>query len=261
MAQGKTFNAGAASKRARPPLYINVLQRPSKGVGPGPIHVVKKVPQEIRVGSAVQKVRMPVYLAHTLPAGTATLTASDRKAFADEGLTAAEIAYVESKLPEKKLRSDAHKAAFEADRAPRLRAKLKQRLLDQITADPQLAAEVLATLRKVAPEEDDARKAPVLPQRPPTLSEKVCRMLALLAEVSHDIEVYKERAKMGKMYDQAKLRSMLSADAARDWKLTWFAFSQMIDQATGTPFARPRGWASNPELSKVAAAHGYKSEA
>jgi hypothetical protein len=257
----KPLNAGASSKKTGPQhLYIMVTQRLQEGVGAGPIHVTKKVLQDVASGSTTKRVRVPVVLDHKLSAGTGALTPSDRRAFAEQGLSAPEIAYVESKLQEKKLKSDAHQAAFEAGRAPRLRAKLKQRLLDQVTADPQLTAEVLASLRRLVPT-DGTHNAPVLPQRPPTLSEKVSALRGLLAEVSGDIEAYKDGAKVGKTYDQEKLRSMLSADATREWKLSWFAFSQMIDQATGTPFARPRGWASNAELSKLAAAHGYKSGA
>lgn len=259
MAQGKTSNSGATSKSTRhPPLYIMVTQRTSKGVGPGPIHVTKKVLQDVASGSTTKRIRVPVVLDHKLSAGTGALTLRDRKAFAEHGLSALEIAYVESKLLEKKARSDAHQAAFEADRAPRLRAKLKERLVGQITADPQLTAEVLASLRKLVPA-DDAHKVSAPLQRIPTLSEKVSRLHALLAEVGRDIEAYKNRAKVGKTYDQSKLQAMLSVEAERDWKLAWFAFPHMVAQATGTPFARKSGWATNAELVKLASSHGYKS--
>src|ERR1043165_538558 len=186
-------NAGTAHKKTRRQyLYIMVTQRLQKGVGAGPVHVTKKVLQEFAAGSTTRRIRVPIPI-DKLPAGTGALTPSDRRAYAERGLSAAEIAYVESKLQEKKVRSDAHQAAFEAARAPRLRAKLKQRLLGQITADAQLTAEVLASLCKLAPA-DDAYKAQV-PQRLPSLSEKVLRLHGLLAEVSRDIEAYKDRAK------------------------------------------------------------------
>jgi hypothetical protein len=261
MTQTKASNAGLATKKVRrPPLRIMVVQRLSEGVGPGPIHVVKKVLKEVSVGSLAKQVPVPVYLDHTLPAGTGALTASDKRALADQGLSAQEIAYVESKLPEKKLKSDAHKAAFEAGKAQRLREKLKKRLVAQFHADPDLAAGVMSALSG-APTSGDAPAAS-LPAASPqvvTLSDKVSRLLALVNEVGRDIEAYKERAKVGKTYDKAKLQVMLSPEAERDWKLSWFAFSRMIAQATGTDFARKQGWASDEELSKLAAAHGYKS--
>lgn len=261
MAHAMTSKRGAAFGRTRhPPLYIMVTQRTSKGVGPGPIHVAKKVLQEVVSGSTTKRVRVPVVLDHKLPAGTVALTPSDRRVFAEQGLSAAEIAYVESKLLEKKVRSDAHQAAFEADRAPRLRAKLRERLVDQITADPQLTAEVLEALRKLGPV-DDSHIAPEPLQRTSTLSEKVSRLHALLADVGRDIEAFKNKAKVGKTYDQAKLKAMLSVEAERDWQMIWFAFPHMVAQASGTPFARKSRWASKEELVKLAASHGYKSAA
>ena len=230
-----------------------VVQRLAEGVGPGPLHVVKKVLKDVAVGSMVKQVRVPVYLDHTLPAGTGALTAADRRVFADQGLSGPEIAYVESKLPEKKLKSDAHKAAFEAGKAQRLRARHRDRLVAQLLKDSELAGGVIAAL-------SGPSAGPTTSPAPnlDSLSDKVSRLLALMDEVGRDIETYKERAKVGKTYDKNKLRAMLSNEGERDWKLSWFAFSRMIDQATGTPFARQRGWASDKELSNLAATHGYK---
>ena len=230
-----------------------VVQRLAEGVGPGPIHVVKKVLKDVAVGSMAKQVRVPVYLDHTLPAGTGALTAADRRTFADQGLSGPEIAYVESKLLEKKVKSDAHKAAFEAGKAQRLRARHRDRLVAQLLKDSELAAEVIAALSGSSA---GTTTAPAL--NLDSLSDKVSRLLALMDEVGRDIETYKERAKVGKTYDKDKLRAMLSNEGERDWKLSWFAFSRMIDQATGTPFARPRGWASDKDLSNLAATHGYK---
>lgn len=261
MTQTQSPNAGNASKKARrPPLHIMVVQRLSEGVGPGPIHVVKKVLKEVSVGSLARQVRVPVYLDHTLPAGTGALTTGDRRALADQGLSASEIAYVESKLPEKKLRSDAHKAAFEAGKAQRLKEKLKERLVAQLRADPDLAAGVISALSG-APTSGDAPAAslPAVSPQVATLSDKVSRLLALVDEVGRDVEAYKGRAKVGKSYDKDKLRAMFTPEAERDWKLSWFAFSRMVAQAAGTDFARKRGWDSDEELSRLAAAHGYKS--
>lgn len=254
MAQATTPNAGTAAKKTRhQPLHIMVVQRLAEGVGPGPIHVVKKVLKDVAVGSMAKQVRVPVYLDHTLPAGTGALTAADRRTFADQGLSGPEIAYVESKLLEKKVKSDAHKAAFEAGKAQRLRARHRDRLVAQLLKDSELAAEVIAALSGSSA---GTTTAPAL--NLDSLSDKVSRLLALMDEVGRDIETYKERAKVGKTYDKDKLRAMLSNEGERDWKLSWFAFSRMIDQATGTPFARPRGWASDKDLSNLAATHGYK---
>jgi outer membrane murein-binding lipoprotein Lpp len=237
-----------------------VVQRLSEGVGPGPIHVVKKVLREVSVGSIAKQVRVPVTLDHTLPAGTAALTASDKRALAEQGLSAPEIAYVESKLPEKKLKSDAHKAVFEAGKAQRVRAKLKERLVAQFRADPDLAAGVLSAVG-VALTSGDAPTAslPAAAPQVATLSDKVSRLLAFVDEVGRDVEAYKKQAKVGKSYDKDKLRVMFTPEAERDWKLSWFAFSRMVAQAAGTGFARKRGWDSDEGLSRLAAAHGYKS--
>ena len=259
MAQIKASKSGTTSTKSRRQyLYIMVVQRLADDVGPGPIHVVKKVLKDVAVGSTVKQWRVPVQLEHTLPAGTGVLTATDKRAFAEQGLTGPDIAYVESKLAEKKLRSDMHKVAFEANKTLRLREGLKQRLIDQFTGDPQLAAEVLSAIGK-ATDSDTECRAPAATQRVTTLSDKVSLLHGLLAEVGHDIEAYKDWAKVGKSYDREKLRAMLSSDAASDWKLCWFAFSKMIDQATGTPFARPKGWASTADVPKLAVKQGYKS--
>ena len=260
MAQTTTPNADTAAKKTRrQPLHIMVVQRLAEGVGPGPIHVVKKVLKDVSVGSMAKQVRVPVYLDHTLPAGTGALTAADRRAFADQGLSAPEIAYVEAKLLEKKVKSDAHKAAFQAGKAQRLSARHRDRLVAQLLKNPELAAGVITALNGASPN-GGASAAPMSEQsqKVPTLNEKVSRLLASIDEVSRDIEAYKGRAKVGKTYDKNKLRAMLSHEGERDWKLSWFAFSRMIDHATGTPFARQRGWASDKELSKLAATHGYK---
>jgi hypothetical protein len=236
-----------------------VVQRLSEGVGPGPIHVVKKLLKEVSVGSMVKQVRVPVTIDHTLPAGTAALTASDKRAFADQGLSAPEIAYVESKLLEKKLKSDAHKAAFEAGKAQRVRAKLKERLVDQLRADPDLAFGVLSALDGTSTGVPPTLSMPAVSPPVATLSEKVSRLLAFVDEVGRDVEAYKRQAKVGKSYDKDKLRVMFTPEAERDWKLCWFAFSRMVAQASGTEFARKRGWDSDEGLSNLAAAHGYKS--
>jgi hypothetical protein len=237
-----------------------VVQRLSEGVGPGPIHVVKKVLREVSVGSIAKQVRVPVTLDHTLPAGTGTLTPSDKRALAEQGLSAPEIAYVESKLSEKKLKSDAHKASFEAGKAQRVKAKLKERLVDQLRADPDLAVEVISALDGM-PAGGSAPTAskPAVSPPVPTLSEKVSLLLAFVDEVGRDVEAYKRQAKVGKSYDKDKLRGMFTSEAERDWKLCWFAFSRMVAQAAGTEFARKRGWDSDEELFGLAAAHGYKS--
>lgn len=261
MTRTKKSNASDARKNApRQYLQIMVVQRLSEGFGPGPIHVVKKVLKDVSVGSMVKMVRVPVYLDHTLPAGTGTLTASDKRALTDQGLSGPEIAYVEAKLPEKKLKSDAHKVAFEAGKALRLKERLKERLVAQLAADPDLAAGVMSALNGASTNgEAPTAPMPTAPKQVTSLSDKVSRMLSLVDEVSRDIEAYKEAAKVGKTFDKDKLRAMLSNEGRRDWKLSWFAFSRMIDQATGTPFARPRGWASDEELSKLAATSGYKA--
>lgn len=253
MTQATTPLAGAAAKKTRrQPLYIMVVQRLAEGVGPGPIHVVKKVLKDVAVGSMVKQVRVPVYLDHTLPAGAAALTAADRRVFADQGLSGPEIAYVESKLPAKKLKSDAHKAAFEAGKAQRLRARHRDRLVSQLLKDPELAAGVIAALSGPSAGPTTA-PAPKLD----SLSDKVSRLLALMDEVGCDIEAYKDGAKVGKTFDKDKLRVMLTKDAERDWKLGWFAFSRMLEKATGTPFARSKDWRRDPENSRLAMAHGY----
>ncbi|NKI93893.1 hypothetical protein [Rhizobacter sp. SG703] len=260
MTQTKSSTAGVHAKKSRPePLHIMVLQRCSPGLRPGPIHVVKKVLKDVEVGSTVKKCRVPVTIEYSLPAGTGALTAADKRAFADEGLSAREIAYVEDKLPEKKARSDAHQAAFEAEEATRLKKKLTKRLIAQLSADPELAAGVIAALEGSAAADSTMAAAPTTSNAAVTLSDKISSLRTLLDEVGGDIEAYKEAAKVGKYFDKDKLRAMLSEDAERDWKLCWFAFSRMIDQAVRTPFARKNGWASDPELSQLATAHGYKA--
>lgn len=232
------------------------------GVGPGPIHVVKKVLQHVEIGSTVKNVRVPVYLDHTLAAGTGALTASDRRAFAEQGLSLQEIACIETRLPEKKVRSDSHQAAFEAERGARLRKKLAVRLIAQLTADGELCELVLAELGGSANDSDVASVEP-----PPsaavskTLSEKVSSLLALIDEVSSDIQAYKQTAKDGKSFNKSKLQAMLSKDGERDWILCWFSFSKMIEQATGTPFARRNGWSKDPGLVRLADAHRAQTSA
>jgi len=255
MPQATTPNAGTVAKKPRRPhLHIMVVQRLSEGVGPGPIHVFKKVLKDAAVGSMVKKVRVPVPLDHKLPAGTGVLTAADKRAFADQGLSVSEIAYVESKLPEKKVKSDAHKAAFEASKALRLRTRLKERLVAQLSNDPDLADGVISALRGPSTGATTV-PAPNLD----SLSEKVSRLLVLMDEVGRDIEAYKDGAKVGKTFDKDKLRVMLTKEAERDWKLGWFAFSRMVERATGTPFARSKDWRRDPENSQLAATHGYTS--
>lgn len=243
-------------------MHIEVHQRLQPGVGPGPIHVVKKVLQQVEFGSTVKKVRVPVYLDHTLPAGTGALTASDRQALSQEGLSAREIAHIEAKLPEKKVRSDLHQAAFEAERDARLRKKLAARLIAQLTADGDLREMVFAELGGAA--DDTAEKSVELPPSAAvsmTLSDKVSSMLALVDEVIRDIHAYKQAAKVGRFFNQDKLQAMLSKDAERDWKLCWFSFSRMIEQAAGTPYARQNGWSKDPELVKLADAHRAQTSA
>jgi hypothetical protein len=261
MPQTTTPNPGTAAKKPRRPhLHIMVVQRLSKGVAPGPIHVFKKVLNETAVGSMVKQVRVPVPLDHTLPAGTGALTAADKRAFADQGLSGPEIAYVEGKLPEKKLKSDAHEAAFEAGKELRLKQRLEKRLVAQLLADPDLAASIVAALNGTpANGEVSTEPMPAPSQKVLTLGEKVSRLLALIDEVGRDIETYKERAKVGKTYDKDKLRLMLTKEAERDWKLAWFAFSRMVGKATGTPFARSKEWRNDADNSRLAAAHGYES--
>lgn len=262
MTQTKALHAGhAAKKPRRQALHIMVVQRLSEGVGPGPIHVFKKVLlKDVAVGSLAKQVRVPVPLDHTLPAGTGALTAADKRALTHQGLSASEIAYVESKLPEKKVKSDAHKAAFEVGKALRLRERFKKRLVDQLSADPVLAADVISALSAPSTNgETPTASAPATPQKVSSLSDKVSRLLALIEEVSRDIEAYKEAAKVGKTFNKDRLRAMLSNEGERAWKLSWFAFSRMIDQATGTPFARSKDWRSDADNSRLAAAHGYKS--
>lgn len=247
-------------KTRRSPLHIMVIQRLSEGVGPGPIHVVKKVLKEVSVGSMAKQVRVPVTLDQTLPAGTAALSASDKRAFADQGLSASEIAYVESKLLEKKLKSDAHRAVFEAGKVQRMRAKLTERLAAQLRSDPELATGVISALGGALTIVDaPTQSVAAASAQVTTLSDKVSRLLAFLDEVGRDVEAYKKQAKVGKSYDKGKLRAMFTPEAERDWKLSWFAFSRMVAQAAGTEFARKRGWDSDKELSKLAAAHGYKT--
>ena len=248
-----------ASTTAGKPLHIMVLQRLQPGVGPGPIHVVKKVLEQIKIGSTVKAARVPVYLDHTLPAGTGALTAGDRRAFAEQGLSVQEIAYVEAKLQDKKLKSDAHQAAFDAGRATRLREKRTERLIAELSADPALAAAVMAGLGIPSPK-DASSVAQAAPTKPVlSLSEKVASLLALITEVGRDIQAYKEAAKVGRSFDQDRLGAMLNDNAKRDWKLCWFAIRWMIDQAVRTPFARTDGWAKDRELCQLAAAHGYKA--
>lgn len=248
-----------ASTTARKPLHIMVLQRLQPGVGPGPIHVVKKVLRQVEMGSTVKAVRVPVYLDHTLPAGTGHLTPDDRRAFAEQGLSAQEIAYVEGKLPDKKLKSDAHQAAFDAGKATRLREKRTERLIAELTADPALAAAVMAGLGIPSPK-DASSVAEAAPTKPVlSLSEKVSSLLALIKEVGHDIQAYKEAAKINGVFDRGRLGAMLNDNAERDWKLCWFAFSRMVEQAGRTPFARKNGWTKDPELRQLALAHGYKA--
>jgi hypothetical protein len=255
MSQATIPNAGPVAKKPRRPhLHIMVVQRLSDGVGPGPIHVYKKVLNDATVGSTVKQVRVAVPLDYTLRAGTGALTAADKRALSDEGLSAPEIAYVESKLPEKKVKSDAHKAAFEAGKALRLRTRLKERLVAQLSQDPDLAAEVIFALSGPSPGAT-TEPAPNLD----SLSDKVSRLLALMDEVGRDIEAYKDAAKVGKTFDKDKLRVMLTKEAERDWKLGWFAFSRMVERATGTPFARSKDWRRDPENSQLAATHGYTS--
>lgn len=257
MTQSKASNTRSGPKKPRRQyLHVMVVQRLSEGAGPGPIHVVKKVLEDVAVGSVVKKVRVPVYLDHALPAGTAALTVSDRRAFADQGLTSPEIAYVESKLLEKKVKSDAHRAAFEAGKALRLRDRLKKRLVAQLSTDPELASAVVSALSGAS-----MTTTPAASPKVDSLSDKVSRLLALMDEVGRDIEAYKDGAKVGKTFDKDKLRVMLSQDAERDWKLTWFAFSRMVERATGTPFARSKDWRRDPENSRLATAHGYTSNA
>jgi hypothetical protein len=253
MPRATTPDLGTAAKKPRRPhLHIMVVQRLSEGVGPGPIHVFKKVLNDATVGPTVKQVRVPVPLDHTLPAGTGALTAADRRAFADEGLSPPEIAYVESKLPEKKVKSDAHKATFEAGKALRLRTRLKERLIAQLSKDPDLAAGVIFELSGPL---NGATTVPA--PNVDSLSAKVSRLLALMDEVGRDIEAYKDAAKVGKTFDKDKLRVMLTKEAERDWKLGWFAFSRMVERATGTPFARSKDWRRDPENSQLAATHGY----
>jgi len=261
MNRTRKSNASDDRKKARRQyLHIMVVQRLAPGAGPGPVHVVKKVLKEEAFGSTVKRGRMHLPIEHTLPAGTGALTASDRRAFAEEGLTGPEIAYVESKLAGKKVKSDAHKAAFEAGKASRNRERLKKRLVAQLASDPDLAAGVIAALNEAAwTVSGFTPPLPPGPQEAATLSDRVSRLLTLVDEVGRDIEVYKEGAKVGKSYDKDKLRAMLSKEAERDWKLSWFAYSRMVEKASGTPFARPKGWASDEALSKLAATHGHRS--
>jgi len=248
-----------ASTKAGKPLHIMVLQRLQPGVGPGPIHVVKKVLKPVEMGSTVKEVRVPVYLDHALPAGTCVLTPGDRRAFAEQGLSAQEIAYVEGKLPDKKLKSDAHQAAFDAGKASRLREKRTERLIAEFSADSALAAAVIAGLGNPSPK-DASSMAQTAPPKPVlSLSEKVSSLLALITEVGRDIQAYKEAAKVGRSFDHERLGAMLNDNAMRDWKLCWFAFSRMVEQASRTPFARTNGWAKDPELCQLAAAHGYRA--
>jgi len=259
MTQTKKTNAGSNSKQSgRQHLHIMVVQRLEKGLGPGPVHVVKKILKEISVGAMVKSVRVPVPLDHLLPAGTGELTAGDRRTYAQQGLSAPEIAYVESKLLAKKVKSDVHRADFEAGKNFRLKESLKERLIVQLSADPQLAAEVVSSLNDGVFSGHVSKAAAPAPQAA-TLSEKVSRLLCLVVDVNSDIEVYKGRAKVGKSLNHEKLGAMLSSDAAQDWKLLWFALSQMFEQAAETPFARKKGWFSDQELSNLAVAHGFKS--
>jgi hypothetical protein len=249
--------ASAANKDQRH-LGVMVCQRLADGHGPGPIRIFKTVMVEQTVGTTTRVVPLKVPLDHQLPAGTAELTSVDKKVFAAQGLSSPQIVYVERKLLDKRAASDAHRAAFEDDKSRRLKERVTARLITQLAADQRLAADVMSALRK-AGVNSGACEAPAQVQRALTLSEKVSKLLSLTDEVCRDMEAYKDRAKVGKTYDKSKLRLMLSRDAERDWKLCWFAFSRMIDQATGTFFARPRGWGSDKELLKLAVAHGYKA--
>lgn len=130
MTKTKRSTARASAKKdRREHLHIEVHQRCDPGLRPGRIRVFKKVLASAEVGLTVKQARAPVLIDHTLPAGTAALTAADKQAFTQQGLTASEIAYIEDKLPEKKLKSDAHQAEFEADEPLRLRKKLTKRLV------------------------------------------------------------------------------------------------------------------------------------
>ncbi len=249
----------AASTTTGKPLHIMVLQRLQPGVGPGPIHVVKKVLKQVEMGSTVKAVRVPVYLDHTLPAGMGRLTPDDRRAFAEQGLSAQEIAYVEAKLPDKKLKSDAHQAAFDTTKAARLREKRTKRLIAELSADPALAAAVVAELGDAYTKDESSPEMPEPAEDILPLSTKVSNLLVLLSELTGDIAAYKQTARVGRNFDKAKLKSMFSAEAARDWQLSWFAFSRMVEEAASTPFARPKRWLSDPELSKLALTHGYKN--
>lgn len=248
-----------ASTAASKPMHIEVHQRLQPGVGPGPIHVVKKVLQHVEIGSTVKTVRVPVYLDHTLPAGTGALTASDRQAFSREGLSAQEIAQVEAKLPGKKLKSDAHQAAFDAARPARLREKLADRLIAEFKADPALAAAVMAGLGiQRQPGEASAAQAaatePVL-----SLSEKVSNLLALIDDVKRDVAAHKAAARANKRFDKDKLAKILNTVGELDWRMCWFAMSDLVDEFVATPFARPKIWASDMELLSQAVARGYKA--
>ena len=256
MNQMQKAKAAPAVNKNHRHLGVMVLQRLADGHGPGPIRVYRTVLVEEKLGTTTKVGRLKVPLDPRLPAGTCALSPADRKAFGEQGLCAPHIAYVELKLLEKKAASDSHKAKFDAGKAQRLKEVLRNRLIAQLAADPHLAAQVMSAVR-LTTAGDEAPKVPMPVQRAPTLSDKVSRLLALADEVSHDIEAYKDRSKVGKTYDKSKLQVMLSREAARDWKLCWFAFSRMFEQATGTVFARRRGWASDKELLKLAATHEY----
>lgn len=234
-----------------------VFQRLDRGHGPGPINVFKTVRREELVGTSTKSVSVRVPLDHCLQAGTDALTPADKQVLAVQGLSDQQIAYVESKLPAMMAKSNAHKSAFEAGEANRKRQGLKTRVVAQMLSDSELLADVMSAIgmpdpRVVAPTGLVKAKPPM------TLSERIPRLVELMAEVSADIARFKNEAKVAKVFDQQKLRAMFSGKAAQEWTLCWFAFSQMIDRAKGTPFARPKAWHSNPEFSKLADARGFK---
>lgn len=236
-------------------LGVMVFQRLDRGHGPGPITVYKTVHRQEKLGGKPKKVSVRIPLDCRLPAGCAALNAADRQAFSEQGLTGDQLAYVEEKLPRMKLASDVHKSLFAAEERKRKRDGQRVRIVQQLLEDSALLHEVVAEVGSGNLNLSPAAMVRSAP-RSLVLSEKVRELLALMVSITADVDEYRDKAKIGKIFDKRKLQRMFDLEAATAWKLSWFAFSRMIDAAKATPFARSKGWLSDPELSELARGRG-----
>jgi len=251
--------AASAAKIDRRHLGVMVTQRLDEGHGPGPIRIFKTVQVSEAVGRVIKTLSLKVPLDHQLLAGTDALTPGDRRAFAEQGLSAPQIAYVETKLPTKKAASDAHKVIFETGKALRLRESLKERLIAQLSEDPLLAAAVLSATASQLPVADAQHAAEGAQLDRRTLSDKVLQLRSFIDDIGREMAAHKASAKVGRTYNQVRLNATFNEPAARAWTLTWFAFSEMVEQATGTRYARSKDWRSKRDNAQLAAACGYSS--